>query len=65
MTTVNWVKWSDERPEESGVYLTYWSDGDVETFRFDDAGDLDREVITTGGSTLLYWTDNVEPPVLD
>ena len=65
MTKVEWVSWTvkGDAPDEPGNYLTYWSDGYIETFYLDEE-DLEKSSITAGNSTLLYWADNVEPPDL-
>ena len=61
---VKWIKWADKRPSQAGVYLTFWSDGAIETYEV-GADELDVEEVIVGKriqSTLLSWAENVEPP---
>ena len=61
---VKWIKWADEKPECTGVYLTYWSDGALETYAI-GIDELDKEEIIVGKrrqDTLICWAENVEPP---
>lgn len=58
---VDWIKWAEGRPEETGTYLTFWSDGALETFTFDEDY-IERKQVIVGSDVLLYWAENVVPP---
>lgn len=60
-TSVDWVKWSDDKPSETGNYLTYWSDGALETFTLWEEH-IESEQVTAGNALLLFWAENVDPP---
>ncbi len=61
MSKVVWHKWEEERPESTGMYLTYWSDKALETYPI-GIDELDKNTITSCNSYLLYWAENVDPP---
>lgn len=58
---VNWIDCNDGMPESPGIYLTYWSDGALETMRLDEA-DIDKTYIVIGNAVMLFWAENVAPP---
>jgi len=62
MSKVNWIKWSDEKPESTGVYLTYWSDKALETYSV-GIYEIHKDTIMSENSILLYWAENVDPPI--
>ena len=61
LVNVDWKLWSEERPETTGVYLTYWSDKALETFVI-GIDELDMELVSCSSTVLIYWAENVAPP---
>lgn len=61
---VDWRLFKDEQPEDYGTYLTYWADGTIETFSFDEY-DMGKESIVLNGIPLTHWAKNVSPPYIE
>lgn len=62
MSSFEWIPCEHAMPEESGRYLSYWNDGNLEVFDFD----IDREVgpnrvgdgwyYPLGGQVITHWS---------
>ena len=61
LVNVDWKLWSEERPETTGVYLTYWSDKALETYSV-GIDELRKNTVSCSNSVLVYWAENVAPP---
>ena len=62
LAPVDWIEWTQERPETPGTYLTAWSDGTVETYPIDQI-QIQKTAIQSGPHQLTHWAANVAGPV--
>ena len=53
-----WIDVNDELPEESGVYLCHFSDGDIETFAMEN----DYSIWGVSDIHVTHWMPLPEPP---
>jgi len=58
---LGWKAWSEETPTEPGKYLTYWSDGTIETYPFDQY-ELEAHAVTIGTTVLTHWAELPQAP---
>lgn len=59
----NWIDGDEQWPEVPGTYLTYWSDGALETYKLDEK-EIERGRVDLCGESLLFWAELPEPPRL-
>ena len=63
-TQVTWRNWADDQPPEAGTYLTYWSDGTLETYPLDE-NELERAVVMVHNAALTHWADLPPAPKVE
>lgn len=61
---MKWIKVDNKLPESEGNYLTYWSDGVMETFGFEDniVNDPQWYGVPLANSIITHWMPLPEPP---
>ena len=60
---IEWVNVAkDGLPDEPGMYLTYWSDGSVETYGIDEEAIALGHVYLPGLAVLGYWAESPQGP---
>lgn len=57
----DWKSWNDEQPSEPGMYLTYWSDGILETYPLDQ-NELEAGMVFLQTAVLAHWADLPQAP---
>jgi len=59
-----WIPCKHAMPEGTGLYLTYWSDGTLEIFKFDNESIKDAGwYAPLGGAIITHWEELPSVPV--
>jgi hypothetical protein len=56
-----WTAWEDEKPPAAGNYLTFWTDGSLETFPLGEVT-ITLDYVAVSGESLTHWAELPSPP---